>query len=73
MATVRQLLRLILDEGETFSTSNAEQLARSMLAESRTDNDRRRRQWARKLVDAYFADNLEDFEKFLTRFAFEKP
>lgn len=73
MSRVRQLLRLFLNEDETFSTSNAEQVARAMLAEARTTNDLRRRDWARLLVDAYFADNLPDLEKFLKRFAFKKP
>jgi len=73
MSRIRQLLRLVLDENETFTTSNAEMLARSMLAESRTDNDQQRRDWARKVIDAYYADNLADFEHFLKRFAFQKP
>ncbi|MHC5034177.1 MAG: hypothetical protein ACYTFZ_03995 [Planctomycetota bacterium] len=73
MSRIRQLLRLVLNENETFSTGNAEHLARTMLAESRTDNDRQRREWARRVVDAYFADNLQDFEAYLKRFAFKKP
>ena len=73
MANIRQLLRMALDEGETFKISNAEQLARVMLAESRTDADKTRREFAERIIAAYYADNLLDFEQFLKRFAFDKP
>lgn len=71
--SVRGILRRALEEGERFNASNAEQLARVMLADSRSVADMERRDEARRIVRAYYADNIDDFLVYLKRFAFEKP
>jgi len=72
-STIRSLLRSAFKTGERFNRHNGEAVARLMLADARTKNDRHRREFAARVIRAYFADNLEDFAEYLKRFAFTKP